>query len=200
MSLTVTVRSCLPLGNPQGEFSQTVSEDMTVGYFIRKVCRDSGIQMRSSLTLRNSEDKELRWSSTLREAFVISGAVLMLHDTGTALLSKYHCYWNDYKFFESWDRVWVMTSFLTYLTCWISLTKTSSEIVHVNSKQYVLLDLYNCHIYAISSCWQCVGICCKYHNWMINRLLSLKFLCILLYAMEMPLIQSAFYFMRNATR
>ncbi|XP_022286416.2 ectonucleoside triphosphate diphosphohydrolase 8-like [Crassostrea virginica] len=81
MSLTVTVRSCLPLGNPQGEFSQTVSEDMTVGYFIRKVCRDSGIQMRSSLTLRNSEDKELRWSSTLREAYVISGAVLMLHDT-----------------------------------------------------------------------------------------------------------------------
>lgn len=143
MSLTVTVRSCLPLGNPQGEFSQTVSEDMTVGYFIRKVCRDSGIQMRSSLTLRNSEDKELRWSSTLREAYVISGAVLMLHDTGTALLSKYHCYWNDYKFFESWDRVWVMTSFLTYLTCWISLTKTSSEIVHVNSKQYAHSDLCN---------------------------------------------------------
>lgn len=33
---------------------------------------------------------------------------------------------------------------------------------------------------------------------MINCLLSLKFLCILMYAMEMPFIQSAFYFMRNA--
>ena len=64
------------------------------------------------------------------------------------------------------------------LTCWISLTKNSSEIVHVNSKQYALLDLYNCHIhvYAISPCWQCVGICCKYHNWMINCLL---YMCIL---------------------
>lgn len=80
MDITVTVRSCLPLGDPQGDFTQTVSEDMTVGSFIRKVCRDAGITMRSSLILKNSSNKELRWSSTLREAYLMSGAELTLHD------------------------------------------------------------------------------------------------------------------------
>lgn len=82
MNITVTVRSCLPLGDPQGDFSQTVQEDMNVGFFIRKVCRDAGISMRSSLVLKNSSNQELRWSASLREAYVTSEATLMLYDTG----------------------------------------------------------------------------------------------------------------------
>lgn len=82
MNISVTVRSCLPLGDPQGDFSQSVEEDMTVGSFIRKVCRDAGISMRSSLVLKNSSNQELRWSASLREAYVMSGATLMLYDTG----------------------------------------------------------------------------------------------------------------------
>lgn len=70
------------MGDPQGDFSQTVEEDMTVGSFIRKVCRDAGISMRSSLVLKNSSNQELRWSASLREAYVMSGATLMLYDTG----------------------------------------------------------------------------------------------------------------------
>lgn len=81
MNITVTVRSCLPFGDPQGEFSQTVPEDTTVGSFIRKVCRDAGISMRSSLMLKNSSNQELRWSASLREAYVMDGATLMLNDT-----------------------------------------------------------------------------------------------------------------------
>lgn len=81
MNITVTVRSCLPLGDPQGDFSQTVQEDMNVGFFIRKVCRDAGISMRSSLVLKNSSNQELRWSASLREAYVMSEATLMLYDT-----------------------------------------------------------------------------------------------------------------------
>ncbi|XP_056006617.1 ectonucleoside triphosphate diphosphohydrolase 1-like isoform X2 [Ostrea edulis] len=81
MDITVMVRSCLPLGDRQGIFSQTISEDMTVGYFIRKLCKEEGIKMRSSLTLKNSSEQDLRWSATLREAYVMSDAELSLHDS-----------------------------------------------------------------------------------------------------------------------
>lgn len=82
MDITVMVRSCLPLGDRQGIFSQTISEDMTVGYFVRKLCKEEGIKMRSSLTLKNSSEQDLRWSATLREAYVMSDAELSLHDSG----------------------------------------------------------------------------------------------------------------------
>ncbi|KAK3095036.1 hypothetical protein FSP39_009462 [Pinctada imbricata] len=80
MDLHITVKSALPIGDPQGEFPVLASENMTMGMLLRTVCKDNGIRMKSSYTMKNSSQQELRWSSTLRENMVMSGAILYLHD------------------------------------------------------------------------------------------------------------------------
>ena len=85
MDLNITVKSSLPIGEPQGDFPVFAPETMTIGTLLRRVCKDNGIRMKSSYTLRNSSQQELRWSSTLRESLVMSGAVLFLHDNGNRI-------------------------------------------------------------------------------------------------------------------
>lgn len=76
----ITVRTVLPGLEEQRQLSVFVSENQTVGSLLRKICKENGIQMQSSYCLQNASYQELRWSSTLRDALVMSGALLYLCD------------------------------------------------------------------------------------------------------------------------
>lgn len=78
--LEITVQTILPGLEEQRKLSIYMSENQTVGSLLRKICKENGIPMQSSYCLQNASHQELRWSSTLRDALVMSGAVLYLCD------------------------------------------------------------------------------------------------------------------------
>lgn len=78
MDIEINVRINLSKDD-QRDITLLVPEQTTVGSFIRKVCKENDIPMKSSYVLTLYESSEpLRWSSRLNSCHVNSGMTVVL--------------------------------------------------------------------------------------------------------------------------
>lgn len=89
---------CLIPGHETKEFGVATSENNTVVGVIRKACKENGIPMRTSYVLRDSHQKILPWSSTLRHCNVSHGAALYLSSEDEEVHTTNGCSWNTWWF------------------------------------------------------------------------------------------------------
>lgn len=79
--ILVEIKSNLPESDGK-QYAVTTVENNTVAGLIRKLCRENGIVMKTSYTLRDKKEKLLQWSQTLANCGVGHGDILYLCNEG----------------------------------------------------------------------------------------------------------------------
>jgi len=79
--ILVEITSNLPESDGK-QFAVTTVENNTVAGLIRKVCKENGIVMKTSYSLRDKKDKLLPWSQTLSQCGVKHGDILVINNEG----------------------------------------------------------------------------------------------------------------------
>lgn len=82
--ILVEISSRLPESDGKN-FAVTTVENNTVAGLIRKACKENGIVMKTSYSLRDSKGKLLPWSQTLIQCGVKHGDILSLVNEGRKL-------------------------------------------------------------------------------------------------------------------
>ncbi|XP_052771373.1 ectonucleoside triphosphate diphosphohydrolase 8-like [Mya arenaria] len=80
------------------QFSIATTERNTVAGLIRKVCKEHGIPMKTSYTLRDKRERVLQWSQTLLNLGIRHGDVVYLNSEEEDLVHHNPCSWNSWWF------------------------------------------------------------------------------------------------------